>query len=496
MRIHSNADASPAGPAGVWRWMFWAGFAVSAFLMVAASRGDLAIDEVISLEKAESAGTWVGLVTQNPNDNNHLLNTFFLRLLGRQKHLLVYRLPAVGFGIATLAALALTARRWGKTVPVWVVWLAGLSCPMILYSSEARGYAPAMFFAVASFEWLQRCRERCTWPGRLLFWALLCLGFLAHFSFGLFCVALGLWSVVHEKLAGISWPAVAVNVAKYYAVPALFIVGVYLVYIRHMIILGGQEYTRWEVAGAGAAYALGLADVPAGHWVGVLAAAVLVGWGILALLRQARDEWVFFIVLLVILPALVLVVHPRFLYFRYFLVAFPFFYLLVAMMFARWFREGGSILKLVPVLLVVAITAGHLVKVDALLRFGRGNYRRALADMAAATTGPVIRVGSDSDFRNATLLNFYARFLPPGKKVDYIPQDKRNQDPPDWMIVNCLDPAFPAYPDLEVGRIGKYNLFGVYPFGGLSGWSWFVYWRPSSAASPANRPPASKTAGI
>ena len=53
------------------------------------------------------------------------------------------------------------------------------------------------------------------------------------------------------------------------------------------------------------------------------------------------------------------------------------------------------------------------------------------------------------------------------------------------MIEFCLDPTFQAYPDLEVGSIGKYDLFGVYPFSGLSGWSWFVYQR-SAGAGPGS----------
>lgn len=484
MQAHLNLDSQMAGRAGRLRWIFWVGFAVSAVLMATASRGDLAIDEVVSLQKAENTQTWLEIVTQNQNDNNHLLNTFFLRLLGKQQNLFVYRIPAVLFGIATVAALGLTARRWGKEESVWVVYLAGWSCPMILYCSEARGYAPAMFFAVVSFELLQRCWERCTTAKLLLFWASLCLGFLSHFSFVIICIALGIWLLVHERTAGGSLRGVWLKAAKYFAIPAVFLAGIYLVYIRHMIILGGKVYTRREVAGAAAAYALGFVDVAELRWVAILFAAALIGCGLWMLFRQRRDEWIFLTLALLVLPALVLLLwQPRFLYFRYFMVCFPFFYLLLAFVFAGWFRDSGPMIKMVPLLLTLAITAGHLVKVAGLLDSGRGHYRRALQDMAAATPGPLIRVGSDNDFRNGTLLNFYARFLPPSKKLEYIPAERRNQERPDWMIEFCLDPTFPAYPDLEVGDIGKYDLFGVYPFSGLDGWSWFVYQRSAGAGT-------------
>jgi hypothetical protein len=110
--------------------------------------------------------------------------------------------------------------------------------------------------------------------------------------------------------------------------------------------------------------------------------------------------------------------------------------------------------------------------------------------MAAATAGPLIRVGSDNDFKNGTLLKFYARFLPSSKRLEYIPSERRNQEKPEWVVAHCLDPTFPAYPDLEVGSIGKYDLFGVYPSCGLSGWGWFVYRLPAEAAAgPARGTP-------
>ena len=261
MQAHLNADARTARLTGKLRWMFWIGLGASAVLMAVACRGDLAIDEVISLQKAEGVKTWIEIVTQNQNDNNHLLNTFFLRLFGSQQNLFIYRIPAVLFGIATVAALGLAARRWGKEESVWVVYLAGLSSPVILYCSEARGYAPAMFFAVVSFELLQRCRERRTPVKLLLFWTTLCLGFLAHFSFAIICAGLGGWSLFHERAAGISRRGLLVNLARYFALPAVFMSCIYLVYIRHVIILGGMICSRREVIGAGASAALGLPDV-------------------------------------------------------------------------------------------------------------------------------------------------------------------------------------------------------------------------------------------
>jgi hypothetical protein len=478
-----------AGAAGESKWRRFFPvlvLAVSAVLLLAATRGDLAIDEVVSLNRALSAPSWGAIFTQDQNDNNHLLNTVCLRLLGEQRHLFIYRIPAAIFAIGVVAVLMATARRLGKTTTAWAACFAGLSYPVILYGSEARGYAPAMFFAVAAFELLQRCRERCTPAQLFLFWLALGLGILSHFSFLMVCFALGSWTLVRDRLAGFSIREILRNALKFFGLPVVFLAGVYLIYIRHMIILGGLVQTWRTVVPETISYALGFSDTGGIRFVPVILALGLAGSGLWLLFRQKRDEWIFFALMLLVAPALVLGLwQPKFLYFRYFSVCFPFFYLLLAALFDNWFRQAGK-MKFIPVLLLLAITAGHLVKVAGLLQLGRGNYRPAVRDMAAATPGPLIRVGSDNDFKNRTLLAFYARFLPPGKSIEYIPQERRAQEKPDWIILYCLDTTFRAYPDVEVGHVGKYLLFGTYPYCGSSGWSWFVHYRPAETIPVQN----------
>ena len=329
-----------------------------------------------------------------------------------------------------------------------------------------------MFFAVISFEMLQRCWERSTWSRLILLWTSLCLGCLSHFSFVIILVALGGWSLVREKHAGSSLRSAMVNLAKLYVVPAIFLAGIYLVFIRHMTVLGGPVYGRWEVAGSAASYALGLTDKTGLRLVSIFSASALVSCAIWNLFRQKRPEWIFFGLVLFVVPALlVILLHPKYLYIRYFMVSFPFFYLLLAFIFAEWFRKS-AIVKMVAVLLILAITTGHLLKVATLLNFGRGNYRRALNDMAAATPGRLIRIGSDADFPNREMLRFYGLFLPPSKQVEYIPLAKISLERPDWVVVCYLPPN----PSFEVNDTAvKYDLFSVYPSCGLTGMNWWVY---------------------
>jgi hypothetical protein len=306
---------------------------------------------------------------------------------------------------------------------------------------------------------------------------------LSNFSFIMVFMALGIWSLAHDCFAGASVRLLALNAAKYYGVPVVFLAGLYLFYIRHMIVLGGPILPWWEAISDTPLQLLGFSPVDGLRVVGVLLGLVLIVYGIWKLFVQKREDWLFFVAILFIAPALLLLVfQPRFLYFRYFSICFPFFYLLLAYVFAGWFENRGK-MKLLPLVLIVGITAGHLIKVTSLLQYGRGHYRQAIQEMAAATPGPLVKISSDHDFRNGTLVEFYARFLPPSKQVEYITRQRRDQETPDWFILHCGDPTFPAYPDVEVGGIGKYDLFGTYSYSGSYGWSWFVYHRPSETTS-------------
>jgi hypothetical protein len=459
----------PPAKAGFWLALS-VGFAASLGLMVAASRGALSLDEVLSLETALGARNWFSLLCQPTDDNNHLLNAVCLRLLGWQPHLIVYRIPAILFGGYTLLALAFTARRWGRAAILWTVYLAGLSFPIILYCSEARGYAAAMFFAVLSFELLQCCWEQPTWGRIILFWVVLCLGFAAHFTFANVLVALGGWAVIRERNRGTPVRAAVLRLARLFAPPAVFVAVVYLVIIRHLAILGGPIYTEREVIGAAAAHALGLPDTAHLRVVAVAGCALLAICGLWHLVRRNRPEWTYFALVLFFAPLLMTLLTPsKYLTFRYFMVCFPFFYLLLAFLFVEWCRRPG-IFKLLPVALILCMTTGHLLKLQKLVDLGRGNFLQALNDMAGANRTPLIRVSSDSDFKNGKLLHFYGLLLP-AKKVEYIPHDQITAERPDWLVVTYL----PDYPSLLAGNSLRYDLFSYYPFCGLSGLSWSVY---------------------
>jgi hypothetical protein len=106
-------------------------------------------------------------------------------------------------------------------------------------------------------------------------------------------------------------------------------------------------------------------------------------------------------------------------------------------------------------------------------RFGRGQYRAAIAFMAARTEGDVITVSSDHDFRNGMVLRYYATGLRGHGHVRYI-EAADTAGHPEWLLVHNLESP-PKAPRCR----GDYALERVFPFYGLSGWNWIVYHRRS-----------------
>src|SRR3972149_11120471 len=103
-------------------------------LRVAAALGDLYIDEVWSLYFAKSSWTEIFRIR---HDNNHLLNTLYLRALGEsvfnmggEPVFLSYRLLSIVSGTLSLLLLGFIGMKRGALEAFTLVILAGLSYPL------------------------------------------------------------------------------------------------------------------------------------------------------------------------------------------------------------------------------------------------------------------------------------------------------------------------------------------------------------------------------
>jgi hypothetical protein len=130
--------------------------------------------------------------------------------------------------------------------------------------------------------------------------------------------------------------------------------------------------------------------------------------GTFCLKADESPKWIFFPSVLLVSPALLLIfMQPTYLYFRYFIVCFPFLYLLLAYLICRCFRAFPKPYRLVLVFAIFVSVSGQATRIIPLLTLGRRGYSQALGFIVNNAVEPTIVIGSDNDFRNSILLNFY-----------------------------------------------------------------------------------------
>ena len=177
--------------------------AVFGLLRLAASTGDFYIDEIWSFYFSRQIDSPLGAFGLN-HDNNHILNTLYLYIVGGEPFFLggrptfiPHRLFSVISGVVSLFLVWKIASRRGRVEAFTALILAGLSYPLVIYSSEARGYAPEIMFALASFLFVQ-ARLSGSRTAAPFFWACAPLAFLSHSSFIYIYAALFVWSALEE----------------------------------------------------------------------------------------------------------------------------------------------------------------------------------------------------------------------------------------------------------------------------------------------------------
>jgi hypothetical protein len=389
------------------------------------------------------------------HDNNHVLSSLYLWFLGTTAPPYAYRLFAVACGIGSLLVIARIARRWTLAEAVASVVLVGTSFPLLLYFSEARGYAPAMFLALAAYALIQES-DKPSWRLVALFWMVSILGVLAHLTFVF--VTAALLTIRRERYVAL------------HSVPLLFIGVWYLAFVRDMSFNARLRYSLFDVAAQAGSLLLGIPE----RWPGVvavIAVGAVVAGGAFVLRRDGDAMAPFYPALLIAPLAAVLIMQPDFLYARYFAVFFPFFYLLLARLICR------VPVRWAAVALVAVLVTAQSGRVWSLLAVGRGQYSRALARISAATGPRRIVLGSDNDFRTTMILSYYARRLRHPGGIYYVARPDWSTTPPEWFIAQTQDfEKHPAAAGVLAGG-AQYVLVDEYPYAGLSGWRWFVYRR-------------------
>lgn len=454
-----------------------------ALLRALAIRNDFWQDEIWSWNFVSQLRSVVEIFTSPPFDNNHPLNTFFIWIIGDRAPWELYRVPSLLMGTAAVAFMGLAAGELGSAESLTASILGSFSYLLIYYSSEARGYAPASFFALGAYLAARRSLAggRAAW--RVAFWATVVLGFLSHASFLFVYAGLLAWHALASGGDATAGSGIRVRGFLLLHGPLAAFLLPYLSWLGSLRNGGGPFFSHITVATDLASYTFGLPGSP------VLAA--MVGLGVAAVVtREIRilrkgppGEWMFYMVALLSAAGMLIVRYAiasdRPLYPRYFLVLIPFLLVLVSRGLARlpgrgpwWKASYGAI--------VIAFVAGNMVRFMDLNVKGRGNYLSAIRHMGSSA-GETVTVGSMNDFQVRMTLDFYERYLPPGKRIVISDNARLRTDKPEWFIldygVHEYDESQPPEPFVLLPGCAMYAYERTFPYAGPSGYCWFLYRR-------------------
>lgn len=443
---------------------------IGLLLRCASSTSPLWLDEIVSLEHARDAGSLHDLIWAFPSDNNHLLNSAWLLLTAPSYDWAWLRLPALfGAGLMLISVAKLSILSHAERLFLLVI--VSVSYVFALYQSEARGYGLMIGCAFAA---LTLEVDRSQSSIRLFTcWLVCCVGFLAQFTFINFYAALVVWSFLD------AWRYRERRVRAFLShLPVLaFISGAYFLYIQSLPPGTGALRSYGEVL-------LNLTSVAAGgpalspssperSLIALVAACLfagIVGGELLRLVRERSRMAPFYILALLVVPLLgLVVVAPRVLYERYLLGPVFVAYCVLAHYFARMWA-GSSAQRGVAAALLAAFVSGNAAQLAPLLRYGRGQYPEAVTYMHARCAAPCAW-SSDHEFRNETVLSFYADLLSLPDAFRYVtPRDA------EIYIAHSQDAALSPLDEIEIEGT-KFALAREFRSAELSGWRWFVYAR-------------------
>lgn len=446
---------------------------------------DLWLDEIWSLRLLEQIRSPMGILTQLLHDNNHPLNSLFLYWLMPAKADWTYRLLSWFTGTATVWLAGLIARRQfqllhpgdaagAPAAGLITATVFGSSYLLIHYSSEARGYAPAVGFGFLAIYSLWRGAGRPAGAWAVVYGLACVLGLVAHLVVFQVMLAGLAWSAVTALRDWPRWRDRLVYLAGWHLGPWTFLGAYYFAFVRKVEIGGGPRNPLIGVLGDLAAFSLGFPGS-----AGVLLAlpvflAVIVAV-LLHLWRRDRALACFYATAIFIAPMLGML-SSRFglLFPRYFIMSAACALLLAGDALTRLWHSRSA-MRGTGAVVLAGMLLGNGAHTVRLMRDGRGQYQPALRYIADHTPSAAITLTSDSDLRNFGVMEYHARVMNLGRELQYFPGNELPPGGTQWVLYHRLDGG--AEPPGELYRTDglHYQLDRVYRHAALSGWDWYVY---------------------
>lgn len=394
--------------------------AAAAALRVPGMFTDFWLDEIWSLNIARTIYSPMDVLRSASAriDNNHPLNTWYLWAIGDVKQWWIYRLPALLCGIGSVIVAAHAIWRRGAIEAIAGAVLVGFSFPLVFYSSEARGYAPAVFFALVAFDAMLRYVARPRWFGATVFNIACMLGFLSHLTFVHFYLAALYWTLLRARRTKLPLVKQLAWWARLNAVPLIFVIVLFRVFVREMTIGGASETNPIQVLIRTLSIALGGFDFGTGATACALMTIALFIAALVQLIRQRDDLWFFYLLAVVVAPGfllfynLVLSARPQPLMPRYFLVA-------MAMLLMAISHLASSVDRRVAMIALALICIANVARTVRFLQTGRDGAVRAIEQLLRESPHRVITVSTDSLSRAAPVIEFYQwRIVPDARRIE------------------------------------------------------------------------------
>lgn len=433
------------------------------------------IDEIWSWGLAQSRASAAEIFLIR-SSNSHALNTLWMWVSGDARDFVVYRLPAFVGGVACVPLVARIASRAGRNAAVAAAWIASVAYLPIVYSGEARGYAPMCCASLAALEcawtWLDGGRRRwlvSTWISftiGLLFQTLFVVAFVA--------IAVG----VLARLRG-ERRSRALGLAALFLAPPLGItVAWWFLNVRHVFNAGAPPWDLAEVLSDTVAVAFGLPRVGWAIALGAFLGLVIVILDVRHLASLGNRLGVVQVGVVGVTSAVtVWLLWDDYLAARYFLVPIVFFGLSLARVLGR-IADSGRAGAVIAALLFALFAAGNAAHTVPFLRAPRGTIGELVRGMAASSSANPIVVTGNFDFNVGALLEWHARSLPVGRTVRYVARRDMAALAPDFAVIE--EPQFERDPVATI-QIGNelYELVGTSRHAGPIGADWAVYQRTS-----------------
>lgn len=441
----------------------------------AAAKTEFWLDEVRSWKLARLAPRAVDILVNEPEDNNHPLNTLWMRGVGPGRGWLVYRLPAILSGVACVVLCALVAgAESNRAARVLGAMLAAGSMLMVQYGSEARGYGPAMAFALGAILATDRYHRAPARRWRLTLAACTLLGLLSHPTFLCVYAGIGAWSCVQYWQSEKSIKETLRELIRLHAV-SLAVFSMYCILILMVMqAAGGVPMGPWRAIRDAVAWLLGW---PKSGWMTIAcvgAFAVMAACQIVCMVRRRESAWALYVVGMIVVPVVaVFAWRQPAVYPRYFCMSMVMGLVLVARFLGRAWNAGGRG-RIGCVMFLALFIWGNARQYLLLMQYGRGHYIEAIRYISENSKGEAL-VGSVSDHRNSMMFEFYQSRVGalPGP-VKYVNQSQWATEKPQWLLIDAVDWWEPQERTRTTSGGTRYELVRVFRYYGLSGEDWWL----------------------